>query len=71
MSGWQHKQFLGSGEFTLEFGNYKVRITAPNDHVVGATGVLQNPQAVLSPAQLQRLEHRSQAGWDRPSHTRS
>lgn len=56
VSGWQHKQFLGSGEFTLEFGNYRVRITAPNDHVVGATGVLQNPQAVLTPTQLQRLE---------------
>jgi hypothetical protein len=53
VSGWQHKQFLGSGEFTLEFGNYKVRITAPNDHVVGSTGVLQNPQAVLTPTQLQ------------------
>ena len=56
VSGWQHKQFLGSGEFTLEFGNYKVRITAPNDHVVGATGVLQNPKAVLTPTQLARLE---------------
>ncbi len=56
VSGWQHKQFLGSGEFTLEFGNYKVRITAPSDHVVGASGVLQNPKEVLTPAQLQRLE---------------
>ncbi len=40
VNGWQHKQFLGSGEFTLEFGDYLVRITAPNDHVVTATGVL-------------------------------
>ena len=56
VSGWQHKQFLGSGEFTLEFGNYKVRITAPNDHVVGATGVLQNPKDVLTATQLARLE---------------
>ena len=56
VSGWQHKQFLGSGEFTLEFGNYKVRITAPNDHVVGATGVLQNPKEVLTATQLARLE---------------
>lgn len=54
--GWQHKQFLGSGEFTLEFGNYRVSITAPDDHVVSATGVLQNPQAVLTAAQRQRLE---------------
>lgn len=54
--GWQHKQFLGAGEFTLEFGNYLVRITAPNDHVVAATGVLQNPANVLSKAQIDRLK---------------
>jgi hypothetical protein len=48
--------FLGSGEFTLEFGNYKVRITVPDDHIVASTGVLQNPQEVLTAAQLQRLE---------------
>jgi hypothetical protein len=53
--GWQHKQFLGSGEFTLEFGNYRVSITAPDDHIVAATGVLQNPQVVLTAAQRQRL----------------
>jgi hypothetical protein len=55
VNGWQHKQFLGTGEFTLEFGNYKVRITAPNDHIVASTGVLQNPDAVLTAAQRQRL----------------
>ena len=54
--GWQHKQFLGSGEFTLEFGNYRVSITAPDDHVVAATGVLQNPQTVLTATQRQRLQ---------------
>src|SRR5215203_699349 len=56
VTGWQHKQFLGSGEFTLEFGNYRVRLTVPDDHVVAATGVLQNPQEVLTPAQRQRLK---------------
>ena len=56
VSGWQHKQFLGSGEFTLEFGDYTVRITAPNDHVVTATGVLQNPRDVLTATQIQRLK---------------
>ncbi len=54
--GWQHTQFLGAGEFTLEFGDYTVRITAPNDHVVTATGVLQNPREVLTAAQMQRLK---------------
>ena len=56
VSGWQHKQFLGSGEFTLEFGDYLVRITAPNDHVVSATGVLQNQSQVLTKAQIDRLK---------------
>ncbi|MBX7221872.1 MAG: M1 family metallopeptidase [Blastocatellia bacterium] len=55
-TGWQHKQFLGAGEFTLEFGNYKVRITTPDDHIVAATGVLQNPLEVLTKAQRDRLE---------------
>jgi hypothetical protein len=55
VNGWQHKQFLGSGEFTLEFGDYLVRITVPNDHVVAATGVLQNPNEVLKPEWRQRL----------------
>lgn len=56
VSGWQHKQFLGAGEFTLEFGNYRVSITAPADHIVGATGVLQNPADVLTKIQRDRLE---------------
>ncbi|TQK07270.1 M1 family metallopeptidase [Herbaspirillum sp. SJZ107] len=54
--GWQHKQFLGSGEFTLEFGDYDVQLTVPADHVVASTGELQNPDAVLTPAQRDRLK---------------
>ena len=53
--GWQNKQFLGRGEFTLEFGDYDVNITVPADHVVAATGVLQNPKQVLSKKQRKRL----------------
>ena len=56
VNGWQHKQYLGSGEFTLEFGNYVVRLTVPNDHVVAATGVLQNPLQVLKPEWIKRLK---------------
>ncbi|MEL7060418.1 MAG: M1 family metallopeptidase [Acidobacteriota bacterium] len=55
-NGWQHKQFLGRGEFTLEFGDYLVRITAPVDHVVTATGTLENPDEVLKPVWRERLE---------------
>lgn len=54
--GWQHKQFLGSGEFTLEFGDYKVALTVPSDHVVASTGVLQNPKTVLTAEQRKRYE---------------
>ena len=53
--GWQHKQFLGNGEFTLPFGDYKVSITAPADHVVGATGTLQNAAQVLTATQQKRF----------------
>lgn len=53
--GWQNKQFLGRGEFALNFGNYDVKITVPSDHVVGATGVLQNPKEVLTKEQVNRF----------------
>lgn len=52
--GWQNHQFTGRGEFALVFGNYKVAITVPSDHVVMATGQGQNYPAVLSAAQLAR-----------------
>ncbi|MFN5169759.1 MAG: M1 family metallopeptidase [Cyclobacteriaceae bacterium] len=56
IEGWQNKQYLGAGEFALTFGDYKVRITVPADHVVGATGWLQNPKDVLSKQQIERFE---------------
>ena len=55
VDGWQNKQFLGRGEFTLPFGDYEVSITAPADHIVGATGLLQNPKEALTKAQRDRL----------------
>ncbi|TXH29416.1 MAG: M1 family peptidase [Cyclobacteriaceae bacterium] len=54
--GWQNKQFIGQGEYALVFGNYRVRITVPSDHIVGATGMLQNPKDVLTKEQLERFE---------------
>ncbi|HYI76523.1 MAG TPA: M1 family metallopeptidase [Chryseolinea sp.] len=54
--GWQNKQFLGQGEFTLPFGDYKVKITTPADHIVAATGILQNPGDVLSKTESERFE---------------
>ena len=55
VEGWQNKQFLGSGEFALTFGDFDVHITVPADHIVAATGALQNKEAVLSKDQLKRL----------------
>jgi Peptidase family M1 domain len=63
-TGWQHKQYIGAGEFTLEFGDYIVRITVPDDHVVASTGVLQNPDEVLKKVWRERLEQSRKA--DKP-----
>ncbi len=63
--GWQHHQFTGRGEFALTFGNYKVAITVPGDHVVMATGQCQNYPAVLSAAQLARW-NKAQTSFTEP-----
>lgn len=52
--GWQNHQFTGRGEFALTFGNFKVQMTVPADHVVLSTGECQNYSSVLSPARLAR-----------------
>ena len=56
VEGWQNKQFIGDGEFTLPFGDYKVSITVPGDHIVAATGELKNLSSVLSKTQIKRLD---------------
>ncbi len=60
--GWQNKQFLGRGEFTLEFGDFRVEITAPADHVVAATGELRNAAQVLTGEQRERLKAAQRSG---------
>jgi len=54
--GWQNHQFTGRGEFALTFGNFKVAMTVPADHVIGGTGECQNYQQVLTPAQFARYQ---------------
>jgi len=63
--GWQNKQFLGRGEFALTFGNYDVKITVPSDHILGATGTLQNAKEVLTNEQVKRFEQ-SKKSYDNP-----
>jgi hypothetical protein len=65
VEGWQNKQFLGRGEFTLPFGDYNVSITVPADHVVSATGTLQNASAVLNSTQRSRYKE-AQTAYDTP-----
>jgi len=54
--GWQNHQFTGRGEFALTFGNFKVQMTVPADHVVGSTGECQNYAQNLTPAQAARWQ---------------
>ena len=56
VDGWQNLQFWGRSEFALEFGDFEVNITTSKDHILAATGVLKNPEEVLSKLQLNRLE---------------
>ena len=65
VNGWQNKQFLGNGEFALTFGSFDVKITVPEDHIVAATGVLQNPKDVLTASQRERLNQARRA-FDQP-----
>jgi len=53
--GWNTDQYLGSGEFYLEYGDFDVAVTLPANYTVAATGVLRNPAEVLTAAQRDRL----------------
>lgn len=64
VEGWQNKQFLGRGEFTLTFGDYDVEITVPSDHLVSATGELENAADVLTDKQQDRLKEAADATED-------
>ncbi len=54
VEGWQNKQFTGRGEFTLSFGNFVVRMTLPDDFMVGSTGECLNYESMLTPEQMAR-----------------
>lgn len=54
--GWQTLQFTSGAEFALNFGNFKVSITVPADHIVAATGECQNYKSLLTPEQYNRWQ---------------
>lgn len=53
--GWKNKQFLARGEFALTFGDFDVESTVPSDHILTATGGLQNQDEVLTKDQISKL----------------
>lgn len=65
VEGWQNDQFWGRSEFALEFGDFNVNITVPADHMLGATGVLQNRKEVFSKTELKRFE-KARKTFDNP-----
>ncbi|MDP5039550.1 MAG: M1 family metallopeptidase [Paraglaciecola sp.] len=58
---WTNKEFLGRGEFTLEFGDFEVEMTVPADHIVSSTGTLENASSVLTSTQRKRLKEAEKA----------
>ena len=65
VEGWQNGQFWGRSEFALEFGDFTVNITTPKDHMLGATGVLQNENEVFTKTELKRLA-KARKTFDKP-----
>jgi hypothetical protein len=57
IQGWNTLPYLGPGEFYLEYGNFDFSITVPSSHIVVASGELQNPEEVLTPKELNRLNN--------------
>jgi hypothetical protein len=53
--GWNTEQYLGQGEFYLEYGDIDYAVTLPAGYIVAGTGVLQNPAEVLTSTQRERL----------------
>jgi len=65
VEGWQNSQFWGRDEFALAFGDYEVNITVPADHILDATGSLQNRKEVFSKEMMKRY-HLAKKSYDKP-----
>jgi hypothetical protein len=55
-NGWDRLPFVDSKEFYNDFNDYTLRVKAPANYIVWATGTLQNPKQVLQPTYAKRLE---------------
>ncbi|MCZ4318052.1 M1 family metallopeptidase [Aequorivita viscosa] len=65
VEGWQNSQFWGRDEFALPFGNFEVNITVPADHIMDATGELQNRKEIFTKEMMTRYEA-AQKSFDKP-----
>ncbi|RFN59855.1 M1 family metallopeptidase [Marixanthomonas ophiurae] len=65
VEGWQNSQFWGRDEFALPFGDFEVNITVPADHVLDATGSLQNRKDVFTKEMMNRFE-KAKKSYDKP-----
>ncbi|MEH6765631.1 MAG: M1 family metallopeptidase [Aequorivita antarctica] len=65
VEGWQNSQFWGRDEFALPFGNFEVNITVPADHIMDATGELQNSKDIFTKEMMSRYEA-AQKSFDKP-----
>jgi hypothetical protein len=57
LRGWDPELYLGPSEFYNNFGKFDVSIDVPAGWIVSGTGVLQNPQDVLTSVARERLSH--------------
>lgn len=57
LRGWDTDPYLGPSEFYNNYGRFDVTLDIPAGWLVGATGVLQNPSDVLTPAAREKLSH--------------
>ncbi|MCL6523517.1 MAG: M1 family metallopeptidase [Thermoflavifilum sp.] len=56
LHGWNTLPFLGQGEFYMDYGDIDYTVTVPAGLLVVGSGELQNPEEVLTPLELNRLE---------------
>ncbi|MDT7829426.1 M1 family metallopeptidase [Pricia sp. S334] len=61
IEGWNVIPYLGAGEFYLDYGDYDYYITAPSDHIVVASGALQNPNEVMTATMRDRMDKASKS----------
>jgi outer membrane lipoprotein-sorting protein len=54
--GWNTIPYMGAGEFYLDYGNFDFSVTLPANMIVVGSGLLQNPQQVLTPTEIARLD---------------